>query len=251
VGVSSRHLLDSAQSVIPPHSTDSETALVKDQKNKDILMTKLAHTVRTAQLALISRLSVFDMLCLTKLSEIAGAEYSSSVPPHMHRSDPDYVEKRTAFQESVFRRGASLSLWAIGTGECKGYPTWTYQVSDRVLCKNMAKDAVKAVHWELFLWEMGYGADRVAVGKVFEPVEDEYLTRLTRALDEAVAGEVKDREDEGEERDVEGEEKTVPAMQRGLLATLIRSLSRRDQKVLTAEEREFAAGMRPYDAAEG
>ncbi|KAH8910451.1 hypothetical protein BR93DRAFT_964330 [Coniochaeta sp. PMI_546] len=250
VVIRSRHLLDSIQSALPDSPTDCMTPVVRDQKNKDILMTKLAHTVRTAQIALISRLPVFDMLCLAKLSELAGVEYSFSIPAHMHQSDPEHIEKRTAFQESMFRRGGSLSLWAIGANECKGYPTWTYQVSDRVLCKKMAEDAVKAVHWELFLWEMGYGADRVAVAKVFEPVEDEYLTGLTRAFDEVLQGDGQDDDCEGDERDGGREEKTVPAMQRGLQPTLIRSLSRRDQKVLTAEERGFAERMRPYDGAE-
>lgn len=254
-------------SLLPsPTNRDTPSSLspsqVRERENKDVVMAKLAYAVRAAQTALVRRLSAPDMLWLATLCEAAGAGYSAATAEPMRESDPEHAEKRTAFQESVLRRGGSLSLWAVVGGgtamECKGGGgrfAWG-EDSNRVLCDEMAQDAVRAVHWELFLWEMGYGADRVSVKSVFEPVGDEGLARLIKAFDEAVrgGGEGDNEEGEGEvlrEGDKCGEEITVPAMQRGLQPTLIRSLSRRDQKLLTARERRFAQRMRPYDGSEG
>lgn len=273
---SSRHLLPGTSddddvhppaSLLPsPTNPDTPPSLspsqVREQKNKEILMAKLAHAVRAAQTALVRRLSPPDMLWLATLCEAAGAGYSAATAEPMRESDPEHAEKRTAFQESVLRRGGSLSLWAVVGGgtaleECKGGGGGRFawgEDGDRALCEEMTQDAVRAVHWELFLWEMGYGADRVSVKSVFEPVGDEGLTGLIRAFDEAVRGDAEGDNGEKEvlrEGDECGEEITVPAMQRGLQPTLIRSLSRRDQKLLTARERRFAERMRPYDGAEG
>lgn len=222
----------------------------------DTVMTKLAFTVRAAQVAVIQGLSQWDLGYLSWLTEIAGAWYTCSVPKHP--SDPDHLEKRTAFQECVLRRGASLSMWAF----CAEDEDWVRQLDDvsgtRSTCKRQVEDAVKVVLWELFLWETGHGADQVPLDKASPPVEDPALALLMGAFDREVeGGGEKDQDGPGDgDRDGLGDEdqdgpsdegdKTISAMQPGLQMTTVRTLSKKaDPKVLQGWEKNFIPWMVP------
>ncbi|KAB5530319.1 hypothetical protein GE09DRAFT_387996 [Coniochaeta sp. 2T2.1] len=269
VTASSMHMLQTWLTVLPSEIVRRSLppSASQDAKNMRILMSKLTHRVRAAQLDLIRRLSAFDLVSLVKLAEVAGVEYTLRLGDDRHESDPEHVEKRTAFQESVFRRGASLSLWAIGgrARECvKVEDVFTYEMPEdippRMLCERQAEDAVRSIHAELAMWELGVGFERVEVDEVFEPVGDEEMAGLARAFGDVVdAGDgddevrsVVDSEDSESEVDGNSEPRTVPAMQRGLQPTLIRCLSRTSQKCLNREERMFARRMRPsYGTSSG
>jgi hypothetical protein len=243
--VSRRHHLDIMPGMPPeeesPASDTRPPCTVREKMNRDKVMNKLAHVVRTAQSSLISRLPAQDQISLAMLSELAGGAYYLSTPKGMHESDPEHIEKRVAFQECVLRRGASLSIWALGLdSRAAGMPCPLPSF------KSQVDDGIRAVLWELFLWEMGYGNDRVLIRDVFKPVCDTYLQGLVRDFDRAVEGEKEmvcsGDEDVGEEDDA----KTVPAMQRGLHATMVRSLNcKTDLAGLTVEEKVFAEAMQP------
>ncbi|KAB5581089.1 hypothetical protein GE09DRAFT_1279885 [Coniochaeta sp. 2T2.1] len=267
VTASSMHMLQTWLTVLPSEIVRRSLPASQDVKNMRILISKLTHRVRAAQLDLVRRLSAFDMVSLVKLAEVAGVEYTLRLGDDRHESDPEHVEKRTAFQESVFRRGASLSLWAIGGRgrECvKVEDVFTYEIPrdipPRMLCERQAEDAVRSIHAELAMWELGVGFERVEVDEVFEPVGDEEMAALARAFGDVVdggddydeRGSVEDSGDSESDEDGNSEPKTVPAMQRGLQPTLVRCLSRTSQKCLTKEERMFARRMRPgYGTSSG
>ena len=225
------------------HVLDS-MPLQPGEQDKGIAMAKLAQTIRELQIALIQRLSQWDLIYLSLLTRIAGAEYSRSVPEGMSLSDPQHLDKVTAFQECALRRGASFSLWSIRSPRLELPLAWH---DDRAVewfaAKKLGDDAVRDVVWELHLWEQG--AADVRINKDFWTVEDPALAALMQAFDSEIkAGRMgRDGSDDGSDEDT-----TMPAMQAGLQMTTVRSLSKKAElKGLSEYERWQVKAVRPWD----
>lgn len=203
----------------------------------DIVMMKLARAVREAQLALVHGLSQWDLAYLSWLTEVAGASYSQSVPKDMALSDPEHLEKRTAFQECVLRRGASVSMWAFCAEDLTRAQD---EAGARAACRRQVDDAVRLVLGELFLWETGHGADRVPLDEAFPSVVDPALAPLVDAFDRAVDG--------GRDAGDDGGERSILALQPGLQMTTVRNLSKKaDLRELLDHEKKYVRLMLPYD----
>lgn len=246
----------------PPFTTSSLPSADREKRDRGTVMDKLAHVIREVQLSLIQSLSQWDLIYLSMLTEVAGADYSRAAPDGTE-SDPDALEKRTAFQECTIRRGASLSLWAVNRKDSDAalevHKTPLSPSVERIstligfklmmdemttwLYKSQANDAVRDVLWELGLWQLGYGSDTVPVSMAFPPVDDPALADLVKAFDMEL-GDGNDRQ-KGADED---EEKTMPSMQPGLQMTTVRTLSRKAElKKLPEYEKRFVMSMRPYD----
>jgi len=210
-------------------------------RDVETMVIKLVCTVRKAQLALIQGLSQWDLVYLSWLTEVAGDAYTGMVPEDLLLTDTSHWERRTAFKECVIRRGASLTIWAVcaddETRELDSNGVWSS-------CNRQAVEAGRVVLWEILLWDMGYGTDRVPLDRAFPPVENKKMAQLMDVFDKEV--EVKDEVKAGGEEDG-----TIPVMEPGLQMTTVGTMRRKaNPDLLQKHERDFVKLMTRFEDAE-
>jgi len=107
---------------------------------------------------------MLDLVFLANLVSLTGLAYQS-----LHRaqvaSDPDFWDRATAFQETVLRQGASVTLWgmfgaaasatAAGEGGTTPDPEARPPAGTRPL-KRFVEGAVRGTLREIQAWELGW-----------------------------------------------------------------------------------------------
>lgn len=245
-----------------PHTDNQEaaalTSKIKRERNEDMVVAKLNYAIRSAQIAFVRHLPALDLTYLAILSEFIGSTYRMSISVDMSLADTAYWEKITAYQESALRQGASLALWAVsGVGSNVSLKGKAHSLKDMLRSRSLEplaqtdswqymQQSVTMVLKELFDWEIGYGMDRISVEDVFRPDDDESLISLSKAIDNAVKGDIRDVGCSKFEDYDEDQDGTVPRMQAGLHMTMLGTLFReRDLTELTEIEKEFVRSMYP------
>jgi hypothetical protein len=204
------------------------------------VLLKLAITVREAQLAIIKELSQWDLVHLSWLTEVAGATFTGLTPKGTWLSDPDHLEKRTAYQECVLRQGPSHALWASTRDESA--PAGSSAV--RLMGQAQVQWAVSVVCEEMFLWETGHGTGLVSVNRAFPPVKDPKLASVLKAFDKEIEDSTEEPRDVADNQS----EDSLPAMRPGLQMTTVTTLcDKMDTQQLSTRERDFAQMLRPHE----
>lgn len=153
-----------------PGSPLSLATAVNDNDSVDQNPRNYITKVRLSQIALLRSLPTLDLVFLANLVSISGQAYQS-LYRHRVDSDPSFWDRVTAFQETLLRQGASVTLWALFGAKAAPIATAPATSNDGHAAatsdidalhpekaqplEKFIEDAVRGTLLELRAWEMG------------------------------------------------------------------------------------------------